>query len=70
MHPRRAPYLTSQGQSALINNLNAPISALQAFSVGVPIYYQQGFGDPNWLAWFMRYGFFVQDTWTVLPNLS
>jgi hypothetical protein len=63
-------YLTSQGQSALINNLNAPISALQAFAVGVPIYYQQGFGNPNWLAWFMRYGFFAQDTWTVLPNLS
>jgi len=63
-------YLTSQGQSSLITNLNAPISALQAFALGVPIYYQQGFGNPNWLGWFLRYGFFLQDSWAVRPNLT
>lgn len=63
-------FLTSQGQSALIANLNAPISALQAFALGVPIFYQQGFGNPNWLGWFQRYGFFAQDSWAVRPNLT
>jgi hypothetical protein len=63
-------YLTSQGRTDLIANLNAPITALQAFSLGVPIYYQQGFGNPNWVGWFMRYGFFAQDSWNILPNLT
>jgi hypothetical protein len=63
-------YLTSQGRSDLIANLNAPITALQAFSVGAPIFYQQGFGNPNWLGWFMRYGFFAQDSWNILPGLT
>jgi hypothetical protein len=63
-------FLNAQGQSGLITNLNAPVSALQAFAVGAPIYYQQGFGNPNWLGWFMRYGFFAQDSWNVLPNLT
>ncbi len=63
-------YLTAQGRTDLITNLNAPITALQAFSLGVPIFYQQGFGNPNWLGWFMRYGFFAQDSWNVLPNLT
>jgi hypothetical protein len=63
-------FLTSEGQPGLITNLNAPISALQAFALGVPIYYQQGFGNPNWLGWFMRYGFFAQDSWAIRPNLT
>jgi len=63
-------YLNAAGQSALVTNLNAPVTALQAFSLGAPIYYQQGFGNPNWLGWFMRYGFFAQDSWSILPNLT
>jgi outer membrane receptor protein involved in Fe transport len=63
-------YLTAAGQTNLITNLNAPVTALQAFAVGAPIYYQQGFGNPNWLGWFMRYGFFAQDSWAVRPNLT
>ena len=63
-------FLTSQGRSDLITNLNAPVTALQAFAVGAPIFYQQGFGDPNWLGWFQRYGFFAQDSWAVRPNLT
>jgi hypothetical protein len=63
-------YLTAQGRTDLIPNLSAPISALQAFAVGAPIFYQQGFGDPNWLGWFLRYGFFVQDSWAIRPNLT
>lgn len=63
-------YLTSAGRSDLIANLNAPVTALQAFSVGAPIFYQQGFGNPNWLGWFLRYGFFAQDSWNILPSLT
>jgi len=63
-------YLTAAGQSGLVTNLNAPVTALQAFAVGAPIYYQQGFGNPNWLGWFYRYGFFIQDSWAIRPNLT
>lgn len=63
-------YLNAAGASNLITNLNAPVTALQAFAVGAPIYYQQGFGNPNWLGWFKRYGFFAQDSWNVTPSLT
>ncbi len=63
-----AATLTALGQSALIANLSQPISALQSYNLGLPDLYQQGFGDPNWTAWFKRAGFFVQDSWKVTPR--
>ncbi len=48
----------------------APISALQAFDLGLPQSYQQGFGDPILKQGFPFYAFYAQDTWNVLPNLT
>ena len=58
------------GRQDLVPYLNQNISALQAYNLGLPILYQQGFGDPNWLAWFKNVNFFVQDSFKVRPNLT
>jgi hypothetical protein len=46
------------------------INALQAFNLGLPQFYQQGFGDPVVSAVYPFYGFFVQDSWKVSPKLT
>ncbi len=63
-------YLQATGQSALVPVLNQPVSALQAMSLGLPTFYQQGFGDPNWLGWSKRFGFFAQDSWRINRALT
>ena len=62
--------LTAIGQGSLVANLNAPLTALQAYNLGLPTLYQQGFGDPNWGVWFTRAGAFVQDAWKPLRSLT
>src|SRR5262249_46211234 len=62
--------LAALGQQALIPNLSQPITALQAYNLGLPTLYQQGFGDPNWVAWFKRFGFFFEDDWKITPRLT
>jgi hypothetical protein len=64
-----AAYLNSVGQSQLVPLLNQSITALQAFNLGLPVLYQQGFGNPNWSATFKYAGFFAQDAWKIRPNL-
>ena len=48
----------------------APISNLQAWSLGGPAFYEQGFGNPNYS--FMRplTAFYAQDAWQILPNFT
>ncbi len=65
-----AKTVAGAGRPDLAAAISAPITALQSFSLGLPEFYQQGFGDPNWLGWTNRYNFFLQDTWRVLPSLS
>jgi Carboxypeptidase regulatory-like domain len=48
----------------------ASINSLQAFSLGLPQYYQQGFGDPVVKAVLPLTGLFVEDSWQVRPNLT
>ncbi|MEK7404026.1 MAG: TonB-dependent receptor, partial [Acidobacteriota bacterium] len=62
--------LAAAGQARLIPNLSAPLTALESFNLGLPEFYQQGFGDPNWIGWTKRYNFFLQDSWRVRPNLT
>ncbi|MGE0103544.1 MAG: carboxypeptidase regulatory-like domain-containing protein [Blastocatellales bacterium] len=54
----------------LLPNLNAPINALQSFNFGLPIVYQQGFGDAAADSWTNRYGFYAQDAWKVSSNFT
>lgn len=62
--------LAGLGQQRLIPNLQAPLTALQSFNLGLPEFYQQGFGDPNWSGWSKRYNLFLQEAWRVLPRLT
>lgn len=65
-----AQTLTQLGQSRLVPNLQQPITSLQAYNLGLPTYYQQGFGDPNWIGWSKRYNFFLQDSWRPHSRLT
>ena len=60
--------LAAVGLGQLAAAVNAPISALQAFALGLPTTYQQGFGDPYWLGWANRFNFFVEDAIRVTPK--
>ncbi len=62
--------LSNIGQPRLAMNVLQPISALQAFNLGLPTFYQQGFGDPNWRGKFHRYSFFVQESFRAHPRLT
>lgn len=63
-----AAALSAFGQQQLVPNLSQPITSLQAFNLGLPTLYQQGFGDPNWTAWFKNFGFYAQDSWKITRN--
>jgi hypothetical protein len=65
-----AATLTSLGQSQLVPNLAAPITSLQAYNLGYPSFYQQGFGNPNWVGWSKRYSLFLQDNWRLHPRFT
>jgi hypothetical protein len=62
--------LTQAGRQQLIPNLSAPLSALQAYSLGLPTFFQQGFGDPNYNNPIKRFHTYAQDTWKVAPTLT
>jgi hypothetical protein len=61
---------TQLGQPQLARNLQVPLTALQAYNLGLPTLYQQGFGDPNWAVWVKRYGLFVQDSIKLAPSFT
>ena len=61
--------LAGAGAAHLAAAVDAPISALQAFALGLPTVYQQGFGNPNWTGWAHRMNFFAENSIRVLPNL-
>ncbi len=60
--------LSGAGMSESAAAIDDPISALQAYALGLPIIYQQGFGDPNWAGWANRYSFFAEDSWRLTRN--
>lgn len=62
-------YLTANNPS-LLPALAAPVNALQSFNFGLPIVYQQGFGDASANSWANRYGVYVQDKWKVNNRLT
>ena len=61
--------LAARGRGQLASAVDAPISALQAFALGLPTVYQQGFGDPYWLGWTNRTNFYVEDAIRITPKL-
>ncbi len=57
--------LASVGAPQLAPLVDSSISSLQAYALGLPLIYQQGFGDPIWKGWGNRYNFFMEDSWRV-----
>jgi hypothetical protein len=76
LNPALGPTVAQQigaavaGRPDLVAALNAPVNALQSFNFGLPIVYQQGFGDPLAQSWTDRNSFYVQDTWKLAPNFT
>lgn len=48
----------------------ATINSLQSFSLGLPQFYQQGFGDPVYNYTRPLTAVYAQDSWAVRPNLT
>jgi len=48
----------------------ASISTLQTWSLGLPAFYEQGFGDPKYISTRPFTGLFWQDTWKVHPKFT
>ena len=60
--------LAQAGLPGLATAVDEPISALQAYALGLPIVYQQGFGNPYWLGWKTYYNFFAEASWRLRPD--
>ena len=45
--------------------VDEPMTSIQAYALGLPLAYQQGFGEPHWTRWANSFGFFVEDSWRV-----
>ena len=65
-----AGLLARGGRRGLIDNLETPLTAIQAFNLGVPAVYIQGFGDPRWKGWFKRSNFFFNDVMRLHSRLT
>lgn len=65
---------TSAGLTAALpafaSNIAAPISSLQAFNFGLPLVYQQGFGDPHAKLSNKQFSGYVTDRYRARSNVS
>lgn len=63
--------LLSTGRAPLANYIrDNGFNGLQAFNLGVPQFFQQGFGNTVYVGNIKRYGLYAQDTWKVRPNFT
>ncbi|MBI1746109.1 MAG: TonB-dependent receptor [Acidobacteria bacterium] len=60
--------LLSQGVPFAL--LSQPLTSLQTFNVGLPVLYQQGFGNPGIVITAWTFAGYVNDNWKVSKNLS
>jgi len=67
---QRLTFLSPTVQIPIADDLETPINALQAFNLGLPLFYQQGFGDPIYRQTVWNFSTYAQDSWKALPNLT
>jgi hypothetical protein len=65
-----AQTLAALGQAPLAATLGDPISSLQAYALGLPVAYVQGFGDPRYRAKQNSLSLFVDESWRTRPGLT
>jgi carboxypeptidase family protein len=53
-----------------VNSAASSISTLQSLSLGLPAFYEQGFGDPKYIQTRPFTALYLQDTWQVRPNFT
>ena len=63
------------GEVAVLTGPLAPpadttLTSLQAFNLGLPAVWQQGFGNPGFRAWQHNFGTFGQVSWKATPRLT
>jgi hypothetical protein len=54
--------------SPLLTTPPAVLNGLQSFSLGLPVFYQQGFGNPTTVADLPLSSVYWQDSWAMVPN--
>jgi hypothetical protein len=62
--------LVASGRPDLVANLSDPITPVQAFNFGLPLIYQQGFGDPQAKLTNKMMSAYIQDDFKPLPSLT
>ncbi|HEY2459215.1 MAG TPA: TonB-dependent receptor [Candidatus Acidoferrum sp.] len=65
-----SPCLTAPAACGLPTTAPATISTLQSWSLGLPAFFEQGFGDPRYTETRPFTSLFAQDTWQIRPNLT
>lgn len=53
-----------------VNAAESSISTLQSWSLGLPAFYEQGFGNPKYVQTRPFTAAYVQDTWQIRPNFT
>jgi hypothetical protein len=53
-----------------VHSAASSISTLQSLSLGLPAFYEQGFGNPKYVQTRPFTALYLQDTWQVRPNLT
>lgn len=69
-NPAAAAFSADANKNRIPDVLDAPISSLQAFNLGLAQVYQQGFGDPKFAAWTHQFNWYVQDHYKVASNFT
>lgn len=64
-----SPYRDANG-NGLADVFEVPMTALQSFNLGLPIVYQQGFGNTQLNQTFVRSALYAQDTWKATQRLT
>lgn len=68
-NPDNTDYRDANG-NGIADIFDTPMTSLQSFNLGLPIVYQQGFGDGRADSYTTRTGFYAQDTWRARQNLT